>query len=82
MRAAGFNRTYNQLRIKWKNMKKSFVDGRRLVSAGSSPYSVCPFYDDLHQLLKDHPMMSQNISPGEEPTPNFDTIDIASNGES
>ncbi|KAJ1531471.1 hypothetical protein ONE63_000146 [Megalurothrips usitatus] len=78
MRAAGFNRTYSQLRIKWKNMKKTFVDGRRLVSSGSLPYSVCPFYNELCHLLQNHPSLSQCTSEVDSPS-NFDNVDLISN---
>lgn len=70
MRAAGFNRTYTQLRIKWKNMKKSFVDGKRLIAANNHPYNVCPFYDEIYQLLKDNARLNKPDDP-----------DTGSNGE-
>lgn len=78
MRAAGFKRNFNQLRIKWKNMKKTFVEGRRLEATGSLPYSACPFYDQLYGILKNDPSIRQISASGEDTPSNYDSVDTAS----
>ncbi|XP_034240371.1 uncharacterized protein LOC117644834 isoform X2 [Thrips palmi] len=79
MREAGYKRNFNQLRIKWKNMKKTFVEGRRLDAAGSLPYSACPFYDQLYGLLKNDPSVCQKSACGEDTPTNFDIVDASTN---
>ena len=50
---AGFPRTPEQIRIRWKNVKKAFFQAKRDNGASGCGF---PFYDVLDELLGSRPL--------------------------
>ncbi|TNN37406.1 Transcription factor 7-like 1 [Liparis tanakae] len=56
MLAAGFPRTPEQIRIRWKNLKKAFFQAKREPGASGRGRSTCPSFDVLDDLLGGGPL--------------------------
>ena len=56
MMEAGFPRTPEQIRIRWKNVKKAFFQAKRDNGASGCGRTMCPFYDVLDDLLGSRPL--------------------------
>ncbi|TNN79268.1 Zinc finger protein with KRAB and SCAN domains 2 [Liparis tanakae] len=53
---AGFHRTPEQIRIRWKNVKKAFFQAKRDNGASGRGRTTCPFYELLDDLLGSRPL--------------------------
>ena len=53
---AGFPRTPEQIRIRWKNVKKAFFQAKRDNGVSGRGRTTCPFYDVLDDLLGSRPL--------------------------
>lgn len=53
---AGFPRTPEQIRIRWKNVKKAFFQAKRDSGASGRGRTTCPLYDVLDDLLGSRPL--------------------------
>ena len=53
---ASFPRTPEQVRIRWKNLKKTYFQAKRDNGASGRGRTTCPFYDLLEDLLGSRPL--------------------------
>lgn len=51
LKQAGFNRDWNQIRGRVKNLKFSYKKARAMHEEQGQPTAACRFYDDLHYLF-------------------------------
>ena len=53
---AGFIRMPEQIRIKWKNVRSAYTNGKRNNSKSGQGRISCPYYDMMDDLLGRRPM--------------------------
>ncbi|CAL8255056.1 unnamed protein product [Merluccius merluccius] len=56
MEEAGFVRTPEQIRVRWKNVKKAYLGAKQNNGTSGRPPASCPFYDLLDDLLGSRPL--------------------------
>ncbi|XP_059204194.1 MICAL-like protein 1 isoform X2 [Centropristis striata] len=56
MREGGFSRTPEQVRIRWKHLKKNYYDARKNNFTSGHNRVACPFGDALEELLGPKPL--------------------------
>ncbi|KAL7370896.1 hypothetical protein ABVT39_013704 [Epinephelus coioides] len=56
MKEGGFTRTPEQIRIRWKHLKKTYFQARKNNSTGGHNRVACPFGNMLEKLLESRPL--------------------------
>ena len=68
MRGAGFIRTVEQIRCRWKGLKQAYYKAKAHNNTSGRDPASCPFYRELNDLLGARPLATvEGIDVGLEP---------------